>query len=108
MSAASCEPTRPQPTIRSFKALDYREAPHRPPDDARRPPWLLLGFGRLRFPFTFMGLMALGIGVWVLVYLAGHRGLDPVAQAIAGATVLISWAFGLYVLIRRVRRGPQH
>ena len=68
----------------------------------------LLGFGRLRFPFTFMGLMALGIGVWVVVYLAGHRGLDPAAQAIAGATVLISWSFGLYVLVRRVRRGPQH
>jgi hypothetical protein len=55
-----------------------------------------------------MGVMALGIGVWVVVYLAGHRGLDPAAQAIAGATVLISWSFGLYVLVRRVRQGPQH
>ena len=63
---------------------------------------------RLRFPFTFMGVMALGIGVWVLAYLAGHRGLDPAAQAIAGATILISWSFGIYVLVRRVRRGPQH
>ena len=55
-----------------------------------------------------MGVMALGIGVWVLAYLAGHRGLDPAAEAIAGATVLISWSLGLYVLVRRVRRGPQH
>jgi hypothetical protein len=55
-----------------------------------------------------MGVMALGIGVWVLAYLAGHRGLDPAAQAIAGATILISWSLGLYVLVRRVRRGPQH
>ena len=55
-----------------------------------------------------MGVMALGIGVWVVVYLAGHRGLDPAAQAIAGTTVLISWSFALYVLVRRVRRGPQH
>jgi len=55
-----------------------------------------------------MGVMALGIGVWVLAYLAGNRGVDPVAQAIAGATILISWSLGLYVLIRRVRRGPQH
>ncbi|HXC79559.1 MAG TPA: hypothetical protein VNU19_21210 [Candidatus Acidoferrum sp.] len=62
----------------------------------------------MRFPFTFMGLMALGIGIWVVVYLAGHRGLDPAAQTIAGATVLISWSFALYVLVRRVRRGPQH
>src|SRR5487761_638709 len=29
ISAASWEPTRPQPTMRSFKALDYREAPPR-------------------------------------------------------------------------------
>ena len=69
---------------------------------------LLLGFERLRFPFTFMGLMALGIGVWVVAYLAGHRNLDPVSQTIAGATVLLSWSFGAYVLIRRLRRGPQH
>jgi hypothetical protein len=68
----------------------------------------LLGFGRLRFPFTFMGVMALGIGLWVLAYMAGHPSLDPVSQAIAAATVLISWAFGAYVLIRRFRRGPQH
>ncbi|MEP6752505.1 MAG: hypothetical protein ABI959_07155 [Candidatus Dormiibacterota bacterium] len=62
----------------------------------------------MRFPFTFMGVMAFAIGVWVVAYLAGHRGLDPVAQAIAGATVLISWSFGLYVLVRRARQGPQH
>ena len=68
----------------------------------------MLGFGRLRFPFTFMGLMALGIGIWVLAYLAGHRSLDSGSQAIAAATVLISWAFGIYVLVRRFRRGPQH
>jgi hypothetical protein len=68
----------------------------------------LLGFGRLRFPFTFMGVMALGIGIWVLAYVAGHRGLDPVSQAIAAVTVLISLSFGIYVLVRRVRRGPQH
>ena len=67
----------------------------------------MLGFGRLRFPFTFMGVMALGIGIWVLVYLAGHRSLDPGSQVIAGATVLISWGFGAYALIRRFRRGPQ-
>jgi hypothetical protein len=55
-----------------------------------------------------MGVMALGIGVWVLAYLAGHRGLDPVSEGIAVTTILISWGFGAYVLIRRVRRGPQH
>jgi hypothetical protein len=69
---------------------------------------LLLGFQRVRFPFTFMGVLALGIGLWVLVYLAGHRGLDAVSQAVALGTVAVCWGFGGYVLIRRVRRGPQH
>ncbi|HYM96503.1 MAG TPA: hypothetical protein VET26_04325 [Candidatus Sulfotelmatobacter sp.] len=62
----------------------------------------------MRFPFTFMGVMALGIGLWVLVYLAGHRGLDQGSQVIAGATAVICFGFGAYVLVRRVRRGPQH
>jgi hypothetical protein len=55
-----------------------------------------------------MGLMALGFGLWVLIYLAGHRGLDAASQGIAAATVGLSWGFAAYVLIRRVRRGPEH
>lgn len=62
----------------------------------------------MRFPFTFMGVMALGIGVWVAFYLASHRGLDPFSVGIAALTAVISFGFGAYVLIRRVRRGPQH
>ena len=54
-----------------------------------------------------MGVMAIGIGLWVLVYLAGHRGLDSGSEGIALATVALSWAFAAYVLIRRLRRGPQ-
>ena len=73
-----------------------------------RPRRGLLGFDRVRFPFTFMGLLALGLGLWVLVYLAGHRGLDPGSQGIAAATVVLAWGLAAYVLIRRIRRGPQH
>jgi hypothetical protein len=62
----------------------------------------------LRFPFTFMGLMALGLGLWVLVYLAGHQQLEPASRGIALVTVVLSWGFAAYVLIRRVRSGPQH
>jgi hypothetical protein len=62
----------------------------------------------VRFPFTFMGVLALGIGAWVVFYLSAHRGLDPVAEAIAVVTALLCFGFGVYVLIRRVRRGPQH
>jgi hypothetical protein len=63
---------------------------------------------RVRFPFTFMGVLALGIGVWVLAYLAGHRAMDLVSQEVAGATGAVCLGFGAYVVIRRVRQGPQH
>jgi hypothetical protein len=62
----------------------------------------------VRFPFTFMGVMALGIGFWVVFYLSGHPRLDPLSEGIAAVTALISFGFGAYVLIRRVRSGPQH
>jgi hypothetical protein len=55
-----------------------------------------------------MGVMAIGIGLWVAFYLAGHRELDPISQGMAAATAVASLAFGGYVLLRRVRRGPQH
>jgi hypothetical protein len=54
-----------------------------------------------------MGLMALGLGLWVLVYVTGNRGLDAASQGIAGFSVVLLWGFAAYVLIRRVRRGPQ-
>ena len=62
----------------------------------------------MRFPFTFIGVLALAIGVWVVLYLVAHRGLDPVSEALAGGTALLCFGFGGYVLIRRVMRGPQH
>jgi len=52
--------------------------------------------------------MALGLGLWVLLYLAVHRGLDPTSQGIGLFTVAICLAFGVYVVVRRIRRGPQH
>jgi hypothetical protein len=64
--------------------------------------------GALRFPFTFMAVMALGLGLWVLVYLAVHKGLDPASEWIGLVTVAICLGFGVYVLVRRIRRGPQH
>jgi type VI protein secretion system component VasK len=62
----------------------------------------------VRFPFTFMGFLALAIGVWVIVYLAAHRALDQGSQELAVGTAVVCFGFALYVLIRRVRRGPQH
>lgn len=63
---------------------------------------------RVRFPFTFMGGLALGIGFWVFAYLAGHRDMDVLSQEVAAASGIVCFGFGGYVLIRRVRRGPQH
>jgi hypothetical protein len=55
-----------------------------------------------------MGVMALGIGVWVAFYLFAHPRMDPFSEGIAAIAAAGSFAFGVYVLIRRVRRGPQH
>jgi hypothetical protein len=62
----------------------------------------------VRFPFTFLGITALVFGVWVLVYVATHPALDTGSRYLAVATVVGSWGFGLYVVVRRLRRGPQH
>jgi len=40
--------------------------------------------------------MALAIGVWVVVYLAAHRSLDPVSQELAGGTALVCFGFAGY------------
>ncbi|TMD13943.1 MAG: hypothetical protein E6I27_07325 [Chloroflexi bacterium] len=62
----------------------------------------------MRFPFTFMGVMALALGIWAVVYLAGHPTLDAGSRELAGGTAVACFGFAAYVLIRRVRRGPQH
>ena len=55
-----------------------------------------------------MGVLALAIGVWVVLYLVAHRGLDAFSVGLAGGTAVVCFLFGSYVLIRRVVRGPQH
>ncbi len=55
-----------------------------------------------------MGLMALALGAWVLVYLATHPSMDALALVIGLVTAIICFGFGAYVLVRRLRHGPQH
>ena len=62
----------------------------------------------MRFPFTFMGILAFAMGAWVVVYVAGHQALDAASRARAGGTALACFAFAAYVLVRRLRHGPQH
>jgi len=61
----------------------------------------------LRFPFTFIGVLALFIGGWVVLYMATHPILDAGSRSLALGTAAVCIGFGLYVLIRRLRRGPQ-
>ena len=68
----------------------------------------VLAFLPVRFPFTFLGITALVFGLWVAVYVATHPGLDAPSRDLALATVVGSWGFGVYVVLRRLRRGPQH
>ena len=55
-----------------------------------------------------MGVVALAIGAWVVVYLAGHPALEGGSRGLAAGTAVVCFGFAAYVLIRRVRRGPQH
>jgi hypothetical protein len=73
-----------------------------------RRPARALAFLAVRFPFTFLGLTALVFGLWIAVYVASHPGLDSGSRDLAIGTIVLSWAFGAYVVVRRVRRGPQH
>ena len=63
--------------------------------------------GGMRFPFTFMGIVSLAIGVFVVGYLAGHRSLDPAASWMALAAGLLAFGFGVYVIVRRMLRGRE-
>lgn len=55
-----------------------------------------------------MGVIALAMGIWAVAYLALHRTLDAGSQELAAGAAVVCFAFAAYVLIRRVRRGPQH
>ena len=62
----------------------------------------------MRFPFTLLGLMAIAIGVWVAVYLTVHPGLDPLSAWLAFGTAVGAFVFGVYVVVRRLRRGSDN
>ena len=55
-----------------------------------------------------MGILAFAMGAWVAIYVTAHPALDAASRGLAGATALVCFAFAAYVLVRRVRRGPQH
>jgi hypothetical protein len=61
----------------------------------------------MRFPFTFMGILSLGFGAWIFLYLAGHRPEGPVSGGMEVAMAFTMVAFGSWVIWRRVTRGGE-
>ena len=61
----------------------------------------------MRFPFTFMGMVSLAVGAFVVIYLLGHRSLDPVTTWLAVSAAVVAFAFGAYVLVRRALLGGE-
>ncbi len=56
----------------------------------------------MRFPFTFMGLVSLAFAAWIVIFFALHR-----AGAVALAVAVVMAAFGVFILVRRARRGRE-
>lgn len=62
----------------------------------------------VRFPFTFMGLLSTAFGLWIGVYFALHPlSPDPVVAGSGWLAAALMLGFGIYVLLRRLRHGPQ-
>ena len=56
----------------------------------------------MRFPFTLMGVLALVLGAWIMVYLIVRRPDGPVSGGIEVATAFVMIAFGSWVVWRRL------
>ena len=54
----------------------------------------------MRFPFRFMSLLAIAFGLWVGIYLFGHRQTDTLSMVMALVAAFGSIAFGTFGLLR--------
>ena len=61
----------------------------------------------MRFPFTFMALLSLAMGVWILGYVRVGAPIDPVARGIAAGAGLSFLVVGGYLLVRRLVHGSR-
>jgi len=61
----------------------------------------------VRFPFTFMGLLSVLFGAWLLLCLGLHGADGPVSGGIEVAMAFTMVAFGSYVLWRRLTHGRE-
>lgn len=61
----------------------------------------------MRFPFTFMGVMSLVLGVWIIVYFLARGPDGPVSGGIEVAIAFVMIAFGSWVVWRRLTGREQ-
>lgn len=62
-------------------------------------------FEAVRFPFTFMGLLSLALGAWIVGYLLLHPSHDGVTVGFEVLPALGLFAFGGWLLYRRAVHG---
>ncbi|HZV53273.1 MAG TPA: hypothetical protein VFD49_26345 [Candidatus Dormibacteraeota bacterium] len=58
--------------------------------------------GAVRFPFTFMGVLCLALGLWIMIYLMVRGPDGPVSGGIEVAMAFVLIAFGSWVVWRRL------
>ncbi len=66
-----------------------------------------LRFGGVRYPFTFMGVFSLAVGVWMVLYLILHPHSDQFAAGLVTMSAFLMVAFGSFVVYRRFVQGKR-
>ena len=61
----------------------------------------------MRYPFTFMGVFSLAVGVWMFLYLILHPHSDPFAAGLVTMSAFLMVAFGSFVVYRRFVQGKR-
>ena len=61
----------------------------------------------MRFPFTFMGLLSLAMGVWMFAYLITHPHVDAMTGGLTMMSAFLMVAFGSFVAYRRFVKGDR-
>jgi hypothetical protein len=59
----------------------------------------------MRFPFTFMGLLSVALGGWIVGYLLLHPSHDGVTVGLEAVPALLLFGFGGWLLYRRAIHG---
>jgi len=62
----------------------------------------------MQFPFTFMGIFSLVVGVWMFIYLMAHPRLDGFSAGLITMSAFLMVAFGSFVVYRRFFEGKRH